>query len=165
MHNNNNNSSKTKNFIQGLRPLSSSVPHGLKNIIKKNGYNFSNIVDNWNNIVNKNISNLCYPINVKVGKDMSNATIVLNVIHGNELNIEYAKKEIIDKINSFFGYNYVKEIKLKVVHENKIDKKFKTKFLRNDKLYKYQDKINGIKNINLKGSLSKLLKAYNAKNN
>lgn len=141
------------------------MPHGLKNIIKKNGYNFSNIVDNWNNIVNKNISNLCYPINVKVGKDMSNATIVLNVIHGNELNIEYAKKEIIDKINSFFGYNYVKEIKLKVVHENKIDKKFKTKFLRNDKLYKYQDKINGIKNINLKGSLSKLLKAYNAKNN
>ena len=141
------------------------MPHGLKNIIKKNGYNFSSIVDNWNNIVNKNISNLCYPINVKVGKDMSNATIVLNVIHGNELNIEYAKKEIIDKINSFFGYNYVKEIKLKVVHENKIDKKFKTKFLRNDKLYKYQDKINGIQNINLKGSLSKLLKAYNAKNN
>jgi len=141
------------------------VPHGLKNIIKKNGYNFSSIVDNWNNIVNKNISNLCYPINVKVGKDMSNATIVLNVIHGNELNIEYAKKEIIDKINSFFGYNYVKEIKLKIIHENKIDKKFKTKFLRNDKLYKYQDKIDGIKNINLKDSLSKLLKAYNAKNN
>lgn len=96
---------------------------------------------------------------------MSNATIVLNVIHGNELNIEYAKKEIIDKINSFFGYNYVKEIKLKIIHENKIDKKFKTKFLRNDKLYKYQDKIDGIKNINLKDSLSKLLKAYNAKNN
>lgn len=141
------------------------MPHGLKNIIKKNGYNFSSIVDNWNNIVNKNISNLCYPINVKVGKDMSNATIVLNVIHGNELNIEYAKKEIIDKINSFFGYNYVKEIKLKIIHENKIDKKFKTKFLRNDKLYKYQDKIDGIKNINLKDSLSKLLKAYNAKNN
>jgi len=141
------------------------VPHGLKNIIKKNGYNFSSIVDNWNNIVNKNISNLCYPINVKVGKDMSNATIVLNVIHGNELNIEYAKKEIIDKINSFFGYNYVKEIKLKIIHENKIDKKFKTKFLRNDKLYKYQDKIDDIKNINLKDSLSKLLKAYNAKNN
>ena len=43
-------------------------------------------------------------------------------IHGKELEIEYAKKEIIDKINSFFGYNCINQIKLKIIQE-----KIKTK--------------------------------------
>ena len=34
---------------------------------------------------------------------MDNGTLVLNVVHGKELVVEYGKKEIIDQINSFFG--------------------------------------------------------------
>ena len=119
MHNKKINLNKSQNFIQGLRPISNSVPRGLKKIIKKNGYNFSNILDNWTKIVGKNISNVCYPFNVKIGKDISNGTLIVNVIHGNELNIEYSKKIIIDKINSFFGYKYINQVKLKVIQEEK----------------------------------------------
>ena len=43
--------------------------------------------------------------------------LVLNVIHGKEMEIEYEKKEIIDKINSFFGYNCISHISLKIVQE------------------------------------------------
>ena len=38
---------------------------------------------------------------------MKKGILVLNVIHGKEMEIEYKKKEIIDKINSFFGYNCI----------------------------------------------------------
>ena len=67
----------------------------------------------------KDISNSCYPSTVKTTKDMNNGILVLNVIHGNELDVEYKKQEIIDKINSFFGFKYIKEIKLKIVHKKK----------------------------------------------
>ena len=45
MHNKNNN--KTQTFIQGLRPFSSSIPKTLKKHLRKGGYNYSSIVDNW----------------------------------------------------------------------------------------------------------------------
>ena len=54
MHNKNNN--KTKTFIQGLRPFSNSIPKTLKKYLKKGGYNYSNIVDNWTKMVSKKIS-------------------------------------------------------------------------------------------------------------
>ena len=90
MHTKDNN--KLKNFTQGLRPFSSSIPKTLKKHLKKGGYNYSNIVDNWTKMVSKKISDSCYPITVQMGKEMRNGTLVLNVIHGKELEIEYAKK-------------------------------------------------------------------------
>ena len=90
--------------------------------MKKGGYNYSNIVDNWTKIVNKKISDCCFPITVKMGKEMRNGTLVLNVLHGNEIEIEYKKNEIIDKINSFFGYNCIGKISLKIVQQKIKDK-------------------------------------------
>ena len=49
--------------------------------------------------INKKISDACYPISVKMGKEMRDGTLVLNVIHGKEMEVEYEKTEIIDKIN------------------------------------------------------------------
>ena len=115
MHSKNNN--KTQTFIQGLRPFSSSIPKTLKKHLRKGGYNYSNIVDNWTKIVSKKISDSCYPHNIKMGKEMKNGILVLNVIHGKEMEVEYNKKEIIDKINSFFGYNCIDQVKLKIVQE------------------------------------------------
>ena len=74
-------------------------------------------------MVGKDLSNACYPSTVKMGKEMSNGVLVLNIIHGNELAVEYSKQEIMDKINSFFGFKCIKEIKLRVVNEKKALKK------------------------------------------
>ena len=115
MHSKNN--SKSKTFIQGLRPFSSSLPKTLKKHLRKGGYNYSNIVDNWTKMVSKKIANACYPITVKMGKEMREGTLVLNVIHGKELDVEYEKSEIMDKINSFFGYDCIAQITLKIVQE------------------------------------------------
>ena len=160
MHNKNNN--KTQTFIQGLRPFSSSIPKELKKYLKKGGYNYSNIVDNWTKMVSKKISNACYPITVKMEKGMKDGTLVLNVIHGKEMEVEYAKNEIIDKINNFFGYNCIKSVKLKIIQE-----KIKINFKNNSEIKdfkKIEEKMKLVKDNQLKNSLKNFLKAYNERN-
>ena len=161
MHNKNNN--KSISFIQGLRPFSSSIPKTLKKHLRKGGYNYSNIVDNWSNIISKKISDSCYPLTVKMNKDMRDGTLVLNVVHGKEMEIEYQKNEIIDQINSFFGYNCIKNISLKIIQEKIIKKDKLLPKIKN--LKKINEKIKNVDNSRLKISLSNFLKAYNARNN
>ena len=160
MHNKDNN--KLKNFTQGLRHFSSSIPKTLKKHLKKGGYNYSNIVDNWNKMVSKKISDCCYPITIKMEKEMRNGTLVLNVLHGKELEIEYAKEEIIDNINSFFGYNCISQVTLKIVQE-KI-KTTKDRFPKIKNLSKINKKIDNVKNNQLKSLLSNFLRTFNERN-
>ena len=159
MHNKNNN--KTQAFIQGLRPFSNSIPKTLKKHLRRGGYNYSNIVDNWTKMVNKKISDACYPITVRMGKGMKNGSLVLNVTHGKEMEIEYEKKNIIEKINSFFGYNCISNIILKISQFKKIkQKRILPKIKDIDMIEKKIDKVN---NKDLKSSLNNFLKAYNEK--
>ena len=149
-------------FIQGLRPFSSSIPKTLKKHLRKGGYNYSNIVDNWTKMVSKKISDTCYPIKVKMGKEMRDGTLILNVIHGKEIEVEYEKKQIIDKINSFFGYNCIGKIILKIVQNKKeINDKI---FPKIKDLEKIKEKMSKVDDQNLKSSLNNFLKAFNERN-
>ena len=159
MHNKNNN--KTQSFIQGLRPFSTSIPKSLKKYLRKGGYNYSNIVDNWTKMVSKNIYNACYPNTLKINKNTKNSTLVLNVIHGKEMEVEYEKNNIIDKINSFFGYDCVGRISLKII-DDKVNVEDKT-LPKIKNLIKIEEKMKKINNKKLKISLSNFLKAYNEK--
>jgi len=160
MHNKNNN--KTQMFIQGLRPFSSSIPKTLKKHLKKGGYNYSNIVDNWTKMVSKKISDACYPLTVKMGKEMKDGTLILNVIHGKEMEVEYEKQEIIDKINSFFGYNCISQVTLKIVQDTiKTNKKV---FPKIKNFSKIEEKMNKVNHEGLKSSLNNFLKAFNERN-
>ncbi len=160
MHKKNN--SKTQTFIQGLRPFSSSIPKTLKKHLRKGGYNYAHIVDNWTKIVSQKISNSCYPITVKIGKEMRNGNLVLNVIHGKELEVEYEKNDIIDKINSFFGYNCINSVTLKIVEEKVLEKIDTFPKIKN--INKIENKIKKVENDQLKSSLNNFLKAYNERN-
>ena len=160
MHSKNNNKSQT--FIQGLRPFSSSIPKTLKKHLRKGGYNYSNIVDNWTKMVSKKIADTCYPITVKMGKEMRKGTLVLNVIHGKELEVEYEKNEIMDKINSFFGYKCISNVVLKIVQDTVKPKK---NFPKIKDFSKIEDKMSKVNDDTLKSSLNNFLKAFNERNN
>ena len=149
-------------FIQGLRPFSSSIPKTLKKHLKKGGYNYSNIVDNWTKMVSKKISDACYPLTVKMGKEMKDGTLILNVIHGKEMEVEYEKQEIIDKINSFFGYNCISQVTLKIVQDTiKTNEKV---FPKIKNFSKIEEKMNKVNDDGLKSSLNNFLKAFNERN-
>ena len=113
-------------------------------------------------MVGKQISECCYPNKVKIGKEFNHGTIVLNVIHGKEMDIEYQKRDIIDKINSFFGHSLIKEIKLRIIQKNS-EKNLKIKKEKNmRKEFKYN--LENINSDQLKNSLNGLIRAYNKKN-
>ncbi len=160
MHSKNNNKSQT--FIQGLRPFSSSIPKTLKKHLRKGGYNYSNIVDNWTKMVSKKIADACYPITVKMGKEMREGTLVLNVVHGKELEVEYQKNEIMDKINSFFGYKCISNVVLKIMQDTVKPKK---NFPKIKDFSKIEDKMSKVNDDTLKSSLNNFLKAFNERNN
>ena len=107
-------------------------------------------------LVGKDISKYAYPKSIKMKKRDSNGILVLAIKRGDEINVEYSKKQIIDKINSYFGYKLINEIKLETFNsENKViqNKNKLGKFSKN-----FQEKIDQIKNENIKNSLSQLLK-------
>ena len=151
------NNKESKTYVQGLRPFGNTLPRGLKGILKKSGYNYSEIISKWSILVGKDISNCAYPKSIKMKKGNSNGTLVLGIKRGDEIQIEYSKKEIIDKINSYFGYKLIDEVKLQTFTpktDKRNEKNRSRKFPSN-----FQEKINEIKNENIKNSLSQLLKA------
>ena len=153
-HKRNNKESKT--YVQGLRSFGNTLPRGIKQILKKNGYNYSEIISKWNLLVGKDISNYCYPKSIKMSRENKNGALVILVERGNEINVEYSKKDIINKINSYFGYQLISEIRLQTF--SPINKKVKEKNIISNSPKKFQKKINEIKNKDIRDSLSQLLK-------
>ena len=152
---------KSMYSIQGLKTVSNSLPRGLKTILKKGGHNYSSIIYNWSNLVGKKISSICYPKSVKTDKELKNGILVLNVFHGDQIVVEYSKKDIIEKINAFFGYQFIKDVRLILIKE-KVDKKVKYHFNENQKA-KLQKKIEKIGDSNLKKNLTNLINVFNRK--
>ena len=152
-HKQNNKESRT--YVQGLRSFGNTLPRGVKSILKKNGYNYSEIISKWNMLLGNDISSCSYPKSIKMTKGDKNGTLVLAVKRGNEIDIEYSKKEIINKINSYFGYKLINEIRLETF--NSETKKAKNKNVLGKYSKNFEKKINEIKNENIKNSLSQLL--------
>ena len=105
---------------------------------------------------------MCYPKSVKTNRELQNGTLLLNVRRGDQLDVEYSKEEIIDKINSFFGYKFIKKIKIEL-----LDEKINTKnnnLISGQKNKYIQKKIDKIHNLKLKKKLADLIKEFEAKN-
>ncbi len=146
--------------VQGLRSFKDTLPQEAKRILNKKGQIYSNTLDNWKFIVGKELFNISYPRSYKNSK-LNGSCLNIMVKRGNEVDLEYSKKEIIKKINIFFGYNVVDEIKLKTfegefekIKENKINNATKSKNI---------NKINNIKNDKIKQSLLELSKLFKTK--
>ena len=153
------NNKESKTYVQGLRPFGNTLPRGVKGLLKKNGYNYSEIISKWNLLVGKEVSNFSYPLSIKMAKGNANGTLILAVERGNEINIEYSKNEIINKINSYFGYKLIGTIKIKTFFmKNKKDIK---KNISSKLSKKIKNKINEIKSENIRNSLSQLMDKIN----
>ena len=92
---------------------------------------------------------------------MKNGILVLNVIHGKEMEIEYKKNEIMDKINVFFGYECINNVKLKIIQEKVKEIKILPQIKNVNRI---EEKISKVDSKQLKSSLKNFLKAYNERN-
>jgi len=136
------------------------LPKNIKKIIKKKGHIFSETLNNWKYIVGNEIFQICYPKSFKNSNKFGVSTLHVMVKRGHEIDLEYSKKEIMDKMNSFFGYAVIE--KLKFISFDDAQTKFK-KIDKNENYVtnsKYTDRINDIKNDTIKKSLLELTKLF-----
>jgi len=155
-----NNTKQRLKTIQGLRSFKDTLPKNIKKIIKKKGHIFSETLNNWKYIVGNEIFQICYPKLFKNSNKFGVSTLHVMVKRGHEIDLEYSKKEIMDKMNSFFGYAVVE--KLKFISFDDAQTKFK-KIDENENHVtnsKYTDRINDIKNDKIKDSLLELTKLF-----
>ena len=159
MHFKNNTKQRFKT-IQGLRSFKDTLPKNIKKIIKKKGQIYSETLNNWKYIVGDDLFQICYPKSFKNSNRFGVSTLQIMVKRGHEVDLEYSKKLIIDKMNSFFGYAVVE--KLKFISFDDTQTKFKKLDIDENHAtnIKYVDRINDIKNDKIKKSLLELTKLF-----
>ena len=159
MHFKNNTKQRFKT-IQGLRSFKDTLPKNIKKIIKKKGHIFSETLNNWKYIVGDDLFQICYPKSFKNSNKFGVSTLQIMVKRGHGIDLEYSKKIVMDKMNSFFGYAVVE--KLKFISFDDAQTKFKKLDTNENHVtnIKYADRINSIKNDKIKKSLLELTKLF-----
>ena len=155
-----NNIKQRNRSFQGLRSFKDTLPTNIKKIIKKKGHIFSETLNNWKYIVGNEIFQICYPKSFKNSNKLRVSTLHVMVKRGHEVDLEYSKKKIIEKMNNFFGYLVVE--KLKFISFDDVKTKFKKIDTNENHVTnsKYADRIVNIKNDKIKKSLLELNKLF-----
>ena len=158
-----NNIKQRNSSFQGLRSFKDTLPTSVKKIINKKGHIYSETLSNWKYIVGVELFKFCYPKTFKNSNRFGVSTLVIMVKRGHEVDLEYSKKEILDKMNGFFGYSVVE--KLKFISFDDKQKIFSEEEVlqENVAINKYQSKINDVKNDKIKKSLIELTKVFKKK--
>ena len=149
--------------IQGLRSFKDTLPKNIKKVINKKGHIYSETLSNWKYIVGEKLFNVCYPKSFKNSNKFGVSTLMIMVRRGHEVDLEYSKKEIMNKMNSFFGYSVVENLKLTSFDDEKIFPKIEKINDQNVTNDKYQKKIKDVKNEKIKKSLMELTKVFKEK--
>ena len=158
-----NNTKQRLRSIQGLRSFKDTLPTSVKKVINKRGHIFSEILNNWKFLVGESLFKVCFPKSFKNSNKFGVSTLLIMVRRGHEIDLEYSKKEIMNKVNSFFGNTVIEKIKFTTFEEER-------KQLIRDKIEKnavtrktYHKKIEGVKNEKIKKSLIELTKVFREK--
>ena len=151
------------NSIQGLRSFNDTLPKNIKRVINKRGQIYSETLNNWKYIAGENLFKVCFPKSFKNSNKFNVSTLLVMVQRGHEVELEYSKEEIMDRMNAFFKDEVVKRIKITSfnVEKNIIEKKKAQK--PNVTKDKFKDKINNVKNEKIKKSLMELTKVFKEK--
>ena len=158
-----NNSKQRSSSIQGLRSFKDTLPKNIKKVINKKGHIYSETLSNWKYIVGDNLFKVCYPKSFKNSNRFGVSTLLIMVKRGHEVDLEYSKKEIMDKMNSFFGYSVVEKLKFTCFDDQKDLSVEESKKKNNVTNIKYKKKVDDVKNEKLKKSLIELTKVFREK--
>lgn len=158
-----NNTKQRNTSIQGLRSFKDTLPKNLKKIIHKKGHIYSETLSNWKYLVGNELFKVCFPKTFKNSNRFGVSTLVVMVKRGHEVDVEYSKKNILDKMNNFFGYDVVEKLKFISFDDEQKNSSLNEAKSNDVAISKYQDKIKDVKNEKIKKSLTELTKVYKEK--
>ena len=149
--------------IQGLRSFKDTLPKNVKKIINKKGHIYSETLGNWKYIVGNELFKFCYPKKFKNSNRFGVSTLVIMVKRGHEVDVEYSKKDILNKMNNFFGYSVVEKLKFISFDDEQEMTVSSNSDSKNVAISKFEDKIKDVKNEKIKKSLTELTKVFKNK--
>ena len=158
-----NNTKQRNTSIQGLRSFKDTLPKNLKKIINKKGHVYSETLSNWKYLVGNELFKVCFPKTFKNSNRFGVSTLVVMVKRGHEVDVEYSKKNILDKMNNFFGYDVVEKLKFISFDDEQKNNSSKETKSNNVAISRYRDKIKNVTNEKIKKSLTELTKVYKEK--
>ena len=158
-----NNTKQRNTSIQGLRSFKDTLPKNLKKIINKKGHIYSETLSNWKYLVGNELFKVCFPKTFKNSNRFGVSTLVVMVKRGHEVDMEYSKKNILDKMNNFFGYDVVEKLKFISFDDEQKTKSSNETKSNNVAISRYLDKIKDVRNEKIKKSLTELTKVYKEK--
>ena len=158
-----NNTKQRWGTIQGLRSFKDTLPKNIKKVINNRGHVYSQTLNNWKHIAGETLFKVCYPKSFKNSNKFGVSTLLIMVKRGHEIDLEYSKKEIMDRINNFFGNTVIEKVKFTTFEEERTqaitDKMEKKTVTRKT----YHKKIESVKNEKIKKSLIELTKVFREK--
>ena len=131
--------------------MQSLLPENAKKILKKDGFVYFEIIKNWKNIIGEKMFKDVAPLKIK--KINNENILLINVNKNIMIEIEYSRDQIIEKINSYLGFNAINKIQI-ISKDSSFEIK-KKKIILSENILK---KINEIKSKNLKEIFLKLNK-------
>ncbi len=149
--------------IQGLRSLKDTLPKNIKKVISNRGHIYSETLSNWKLIAGKSLFKVCYPKSFRNSNKFGVSTLLIAVKRGHEVNLEYSKRELMNKMNNLFGKTVVEKIKFISFEEEQNDLRDTESFEKDVTNNKYQKKIENVKNEKIKKSLQELTKVFKEK--
>ena len=149
--------------IQGLRSLKDTLPKNIKKVINNRGHIYSETLSNWKLIAGESLFKVCYPKSFRNSNKFGVSTLLIAVKRGHEVNLEYSKRELMNKMNNLFGKTVVEKIKFISFEEEQNDLKDTESIKQNVTNNKYQKKIENVKNEKIKKSLQELTKVFKEK--
>ena len=149
--------------IQGLRSFKDTLPKNIKRVINKKGHIYSEILNNWKIIIGDSLFKVCYPKSLKNSNKFSVSTLLIMVKGGHEVDLEYSKKNIIDRMNNHFGYIVVEKIKFMSFDDENLKITKESSERNNVTIDRFHKKINDVKNEKIKKSLIELSKVFKEK--
>lgn len=151
------------------RPLSDLVPGLTKDIFGKKNLLFGKMVSQWAHIAGPDIASKATPVELKfqrkAEKDKGGspqAVLHLAVMPAFALEFSYQKGLLVERLNMFFGYPAIKDIKIiqnSNVMDNKRVTKAKTKPLTLQQQQQIDEATAGIEDNDLQTALKNLGKA------
>jgi len=134
------------------------LPKNVKKILNKKGFVHSEILSRWNYLVGSEISKISFPKTFKPNGKNAPGTLIINVQRGNEITVEFSKNTIIEKINSFFGYKILNNIRLETFNNLKENINKKKMYIPKNIAEKFKDSLKPLNNEKIKKSLIELIK-------
>lgn len=109
-----------------VKAVGSFVPQLTRKAFEKFGFSAATLIMDWSTIVGGDVASYTQPERLKwpriadeaeaegtvPQKNRAGATLLLRVDDARALDVQYKSKQLIERINAYFGYNAVAEIRI-----------------------------------------------------